>query len=138
MIHPSKNSPTQISLNKAEGSTQLDLILIFKDEKDGLSSYHELQFSSHVKMSMSKVANSTNFNFEFEEVGGKMVILPNVIRDVKTFSGVQDELNLVTSASISFYKIGADGKPKLISASLLGSSSFQLISGIQSFETSVK
>jgi hypothetical protein len=138
MIQPSKNSPAQISFNITEDSSQLHLALIFKDERDAISSYYEFKFFKHVKMSMNKVANSPNFNFEFEEEGGKMIILPNVIRDVKTFSEIQDELNLVTSARLSFYKVRGDGKPELISVSSLGSSTFQLISDIQSFETSVK
>ena len=138
MLQPSKYSPVQISFTMAPNSNQLDLILIFKDEGNGIVSFHELKFENHVVMEMSKVANSHLFNFEFREMDGKTVLLSNVIRDLKTFNAVQDRLNLVKIASLTFYKIGDDGKPQLISASLSGSYSIQLQSGIQSFETSTK
>lgn len=137
-----KYLPHQISFNMDEGSTQLDLILIYKNEGDGIAAFDLLKFQNHVKLTMTPIPNSKLSNFEFVADDGREILLPQISYDKKSFEEVKNKLNFVKSATLSFWEIITNNNQincQIITFRLPSDSSSQrTISGIQSFEVLVR
>jgi hypothetical protein len=121
-------------------STQLDLILIYENEGDGLAAFNLLKFQNHVKLTMTPIPNSKLSNFEFAADDGREILLPRISCDKKSFEGVKSRLNFVKSATLSFCKpevLGNKNILKIIEFYVSGLSLQKAISEIQSFETSL-
>ena len=137
-----KYLPQQISFNMNEGSTQLDLVLIYENEGDGLAAFNLLKFQNHVKLTLSTVPGNPLFNFEFEEQDGQEILLSQVVCDRKSLAEVKNKFHLVKSATLSFWEVVTNNNQTnrqiITFRPPSDSSSQQTISGIQSFEVSVR
>lgn len=135
-----KYLPKQISFNIDEGSTQLDLVLIYENEGVGIAAFNSLKFQNHVKLTIFTIPSNTLFNLEFKEQDGQEIFLSQVVCDKKSLTEVKNRFHLVKSATLSFYKpevLGNKNFLKIIEFYGSGLSLQKAISEIQSFETSL-